>query len=193
MGPGFVRSWLTVGRAHCRVLGWVCVGWVVLSCGGSSEAPSQRRAGDPVPDDSFGFRGTRPNTTTPASTPSGSDDDEGAFIEQGCSEAPMRVLSMDCDPFRPLDGCSAGQGCQPYVRYPSAPCEPETYGSRCDWVGDRTQGESCSSEACAAGFLCIATGQGTQCAQICDLSANSTCPAGLVCGSIDIEGIGTCF
>jgi hypothetical protein len=125
--------------------------------------------------------------------PTQSAQEQAAFVEQGCGDAPMRVVSMECDPFRPLEGCSDGQGCQPYVQYPASQCEPEVYGARCDWVGTATQGESCSLDACAAGFLCIATGQGTQCAQICDLSADSGCPPGLVCGGIDIEGIGTCF
>lgn len=178
MGPHLVRCWLALA---------------VAGCGAAAESPSTRTDHDPVPSSTVPPRGVRPNVDGPTESSGGGRDDDVAFVEQGCTEAPMRIVSMDCDPFQPQVGCDTGQGCQPYVRYPSSPCDPEVYGARCGWVGTATQGDSCSSEACAAGFLCIATGQGTQCAQICDLSADSGCPPGLVCGSIDIEGIGTCF
>lgn len=147
-----------------------------------------------MPTAQFVATGVRPNVPPEAfeeEEPRTGESDR--FVEQGCGDVPERIAEMDCDPFQPLDGCATGQGCQPYVQYPSSPCEPEVYGARCDWVGTGTQGESCSLYPCAAGYLCIATGQGTQCARICDLSVDSGCPPGLVCGSIDIEGIGTCF
>jgi hypothetical protein len=79
------------------------------------------------------------------------------------------------------------------VQYPSGPCDFEQYGSVCAPVGSGKQGDQCGSVNCAAGFVCVITGQGTECVQICELFGKDTCPNGLFCVPIDVEGIGGCY
>lgn len=117
---------------------------------------------------------------------------QSTFEEPGCPEPAERLQRIACE--RDVeDACPAGQGCFPFVNYPANPCEPETFGTRCEPVGDAVQGQSCVRRNCADGFLCVSTGGGTQCAQICELPGPNTCAAGLICGSVDIEGFGVCF
>jgi hypothetical protein len=100
---------------------------------------------------------------------------------------------MSCDPFGSADQCDFGWACFPYVAYPSTDCEPERFGTRCEPAGEGTQGTPCEATPCAAGYLCIASGQGTVCAQLCELPGQSMCAPGLICGSVDIKGYGVCF
>jgi hypothetical protein len=178
-------------RLLCRWLGLV----LVVACGGESEEAVTRSENDVAPESSLAaVVPLDPPRAARQNSPLEPESDEGStFLEQGCEQSTERISEMDCDPFLPDEGCPFGQACKPFVEYPESPCEPERFGARCDWVGDAVQGDPCNFDLCASGYLCIATGQGTQCAQICRISGPSGCPAGLVCGSLDIEGIGTCF
>lgn len=177
-----------------------CLLVLIPACGGESEGVKHRSEGEPVPTDGA-IADEREEGEPSAGTADGVEDDDAAadtaeedpFEDEPCEKVPPPVSEMGCDPFDPDSGCSSGQGCKPFVEYPTSPCEPERFGARCDWVGTGVQGDPCSAEPCAAGFLCIATGQGTQCAQLCALDGSAQCPQGLVCASVDIEGLGTCF
>jgi hypothetical protein len=132
------------------------------------------------------------------------------FADPGCPEVPPPAQVNDCNPFiidstgemsDPLApgappessfACQQGEACIPFVDYPNAPCEPETFGTKCVPAGTAGQGMPCD-EGCAAGFLCVATGLGTRCAQLCPLPGENACPSGLLCGAVDIEGYGVCF
>ncbi len=132
-----------------------------------------------------------------ATVPDGAKADGGKdalpeYVDPGCSSIPPPVEDFECDPYGAATECAAGEGCYPFVAYPASPCEPETYGSYCYPAGDGAQGDPCV-EGCKSGHVCVVTGQGTQCVQLCDLGAANPCPDGLVCGAVDVPGIGGCI
>jgi hypothetical protein len=79
------------------------------------------------------------------------------------------------------------------VDYPTGPCDREEYGTQCAAEGFGRQGDACETGRCAGGFICVVTGQGDQCIELCVLDGPRTCPAGLVCQPVDVEGFGGCF
>jgi hypothetical protein len=117
------------------------------------------------------------------------------YTDPGCPDAPAALISFECDPLAPPPGdCEQGEACYPYVGYPSEPCEAEVYGSYCRVAGINAQGEICDSgEDCAAGFVCVVSGSGTQCVRLCSLTDISSCPDGMVCEPIDVVGMGGCL
>lgn len=114
------------------------------------------------------------------------------YDDPGCSIIPPPIEQYECDPYGPASQCDMGTSCYPFVQYPKAPCEPETYGAVCYPSGDGSQGDPCV-DGCKAGHVCVISGQGTQCVQLCDLGAANPCPDGLVCGAVDVPGIGGCI
>jgi len=90
-------------------------------------------------------------------------------------------LPDDCDPVAQT-GCEGSEACFPSGEGAFSCTDP----------GPGTQGSDCSSEQCAAGFLCIDQDGGT-CAQLCD-TADPTCDAdGTSCGGLaGYEDIGVC-
>jgi hypothetical protein len=98
----------------------------------------------------------------------------------------------ECDPYQVTSGCGLGEKCSPYVVYADR-CQSEETGTRCVFAGTGVQGDDCSSDACAAGFVCVSAGTGLQCARLCRLSgATDDCPPGLICGPLDVEGFSAC-
>ncbi len=122
-------------------------------------------------------------------------DASSDFIDPGCMNDAGPIIDNQCDPFQqPPDAtCGPGQACMPFVIYPTAPCMPQTYGTQCTPAGVGMQGDSCSSGNCSAGFVCLITGQGTQCAQLCQLNTANSCPGGYICEPFDIPGYGGCL
>jgi hypothetical protein len=56
------------------------------------------------------------------------------------------------------------------------------------------QGDPCGGgHYCSGGYVCVITGSGTQCVQLCNLKGISGCPDGLVCEPIDVKGFGGCL
>ena len=117
------------------------------------------------------------------------------YVEDlNCPDVPPVPPRRECDPFATRSGCAPGMGCYPFVEYPTGPCDKEDYGTACRVPGNSRQGESCGSGSqCAAGFVCVITGQGTQCVELCQLGQPGQCPPGLFCVPIDVEGFGGCF
>jgi hypothetical protein len=166
------------------------------SSAGTEFARTREQAPSPGPDagDAGGDGGeTAVTLDEPEMARPPEEESVEVFDDPGCPEQPAPVRSVECDPLAEVPGCPAGTGCAPFVEYPNAACAAEAYGTRCTTVGTGRQGDPCSSSRCAEGFLCVATGRGTQCAQLCALPGANTCPAGLVCGNVDIEGYGSCF
>jgi hypothetical protein len=129
----------------------------------------------------------------PETWPSPTIDQVGDhFEEESCPDVP-RLHRPLCDPLAEQNECAEGQGCYPYVEYPTSRCEPETFGTRCDTAGVGVQGHACAGERCAPGFLCVVTGRGTECAHLCRMPGPNTCPDGFICGSLDIDGYGVCI
>jgi hypothetical protein len=129
----------------------------------------------------------------PSTSPSTTIDEIGdGFEEEECPDIYVPPPSTECEPLGDAGECGEGFACYPYVRYPSSRCETESFGTRCDFAGTGTQGHPCSGERCANGFLCVVTSRGTECAQLCRVPGPNTCPTGLICGSLDIDGFGVC-
>ncbi|MBI5532366.1 MAG: hypothetical protein HY898_06610 [Deltaproteobacteria bacterium] len=116
------------------------------------------------------------------------------YADPGCPDAPPPIIDKQCEPLKaPPGDCLEGEACYPYVIYPSAPCEAETYGAMCEPAGTGQQNEPCYGEPCAPGHVCVITGAGTVCVQLCSLTQPGSCPDGLVCESIDVTGYGGCL
>lgn len=132
--------------------------------------------------------------TTALPVPSATTNEVGdPFNEVRCPEQAQRIESTECDPLAEQTQCPAGEGCFPYVDYPTSRCEPETFGTRCAPAGAGMQGDPCAGERCAHGFLCVVTSRGTECARLCRMPGPNTCPDGFICGSLDIDGFGVCI
>jgi hypothetical protein len=115
------------------------------------------------------------------------------YVDPGCPDAPMKTVDMQCDPMAPLGGdCPEGTACYPFVESPMGVCGTETYGTECAPSGTGTQGDPCDN-GCAPNYLCVVSGQGTQCVQLCDVNAAMGCSGGLICTPVDIPGIGGCL
>jgi hypothetical protein len=114
------------------------------------------------------------------------------YVDPGCPDASPPPPDYQCNPFGEPTGCGFGEGCYPWVDYPTGPCDFEEFGTLCAPAGFGQQGDPCTG-LCAAFHVCVITGQGTQCVQICKLDGPNDCPAGLVCVPVDVEGIGGCW
>ena len=141
--------------------------------------------------------GTGGITTTTPDWDAGLDAKDALpdYVDPGCPDAPPAETDFQCDPYNQNNGdCAPGEGCYIYVQYPQEACAQEIYGSYCQAAGGGTQGDPCGGGPdCGAGLVCVITGFGTQCVQLCPLSGASGCPDGLTCEAIDVEGFGGCF
>lgn len=160
-------------------------------CGGSvDEAPGVEQIADAGRDARADARAdARP-------TEAGRDalsDVKSEYHDPGCPDAPVTPPAWECDPKAPDGGtCPAGEACSPYVVYPGGPCEQETYGTTCVPAGSGVQGDPCDS-GCAAGHVCVVSGQGIQCIALCELGKVGSCAPGLVCEPIDVPGFAGCL
>jgi hypothetical protein len=125
----------------------------------------------------------------------GGKDALNEYDDPGCPDAGPPTYDYQCDPYNQFNGdCGPDEGCYIYVQYPSEPCDQETYGSVCSITGPGQQGAACGGPLdCAAGYVCVITGAGTQCVHLCALEGDDGCPTGLVCQKIDVEGFGGCL
>jgi hypothetical protein len=154
-----------------------------------------------VPDDDDGLGGQGgEGASPPTSTGPGGKKDAGAdalseYNEQPCEDPPPPLEDFACDPYAQGNGdCAPGEGCYIYVDYPPEPCGQEIYGSLCMPAGIGQQGDPCNgAQDCGGGLVCVVTGSGTQCVQLCELDQIGVCPSGLICEPIDVEGFGGCL
>lgn len=192
---------LALGRAPRLVAALAsCAVWL-FACSDAAPFGTQRVQADDesvnptLADETDATSGeTAEPSSSVAPVPAPSIDEVGdPFEEQQCPEAVQRIESSECDPLGGPEQCAADEGCYPYVQYPSSRCEPETFGTRCDTAGPGAQGDPCTGQRCAHGFLCVVTGRGTECAALCRMPGPNTCRDGLICGSLDIDGFGVCI
>ncbi|HVY44306.1 MAG TPA: hypothetical protein VHB21_00445 [Minicystis sp.] len=149
---------------------------------------------------SGGQGGTLPDAAMSSSS-SGLFPDAGVhdafpdYTDPGCPDAGMPKKDFKCNPYQQGNGdCPPGEGCYIAVQYPSMPCGQETYASFCGAIGPGVQGSPCGGpNDCGAGFVCVVSGSGDQCVQLCHLEGQDDCPEGLVCEPIDVEGFGGCL
>lgn len=141
-----------------------------------------------------GTGGFFPDAGPPDSGPDASRDAQSDFRDPGCPDAAPLPFDKECDLLHQPGGCPSGESCYPYVNYPSRPCQQEQYGTMCETTGVGGQGDPCDQgQGCGQGFVCVITGNGTQCVQDCSLTGPNTCPEGLFCEPVDVKGVGGCF
>jgi hypothetical protein len=123
------------------------------------------------------------------------DGDLPDYEDPGCPGKPPPMEDFQCDPYHQHNGdCLPDEGCYIYVQYPDEPCGQEIYGSYCYAAGWGQQGDACGGGFdCGAGLVCVITGSGTQCVQLCSLTGPNQCPPGMVCETIDVVGFGGCL
>ena len=117
------------------------------------------------------------------------------YEDPGCPDQPPPLYDFTCDPYDQDNGdCLLGEGCYIFVQYPPDPCGQEIYGAYCYPQGGGSQGDPCGGgQDCGAGYVCVVSGSGNQCIQLCHLTGPDGCPPGLVCEPIDVEGFGGCI
>jgi hypothetical protein len=109
--------------------------------------------------------------------------------------APVQV--NECDAFSPNPNCPPGEVCDPFVDHPAGDgCGAQRFGTQCHTAGTGQQGDLCGtpeSSGCASGFVCVVGSQpGKHCVQLCPVGGQKVCPAGMICGELDVEGFGVC-
>jgi hypothetical protein len=155
--------------------------------GGGSGAPGASGRGGATSSSDGGSPGAGGSTS---STDGGLDD--ARYVDPGCPPA-MKIEGVRiCDPFATVSECRPGDRCVPYVQYADL-CQTEEIGTQCQPAGPGRQGDDCAAEDCAAGFVCATAGSGFKCAKLCQLVDDSdTCPSGLICSPLDVEGFFVC-
>ena len=172
----------------------VAVAAMSAACGSEVQVPETSTSSGQGGEFTFitGNGGDGASTPTPPPPP---PPPPPPYDDPGCEDTPPPLEDYSCDPFA-LDGggCAPEEACQIFVDYPSEPCGQEFYGSFCVPAGTGRQGDGCmGGHECGAGFVCVITGSGTQCIQLCKLDGPSGCPSGLVCEPIDVKGFGGCL
>jgi len=121
------------------------------------------------------------------------------YVDPGCPDAEAPPGVVECDPLAAVSGCAPGYGCYPYVEHPfGSGCDQQSYGARCLPPGLGVQGDPCGDDSpildyCAPGYVCvIGVRPGKRCVKLCSLSGPNLCPAGMICGDLDVEGYGVC-
>jgi hypothetical protein len=135
--------------------------------------------------------------TSTSTGPDGSNvpDTLPDYVDPGCPDAGPPLTNYMCDPFNQNNGnCMFGDGCFIFVQYPQEPCGQEIYGAVCSPAGPGGQGDPCGGfPDCGGGFVCVVSGAGNQCVQLCPLTGKDGCAPGLSCEPIDVEGFGGCL
>lgn len=124
------------------------------------------------------------------------EDVTSDYVPPTCPDAEPPPVDEQCDLFAEVSGCDPGLSCFPYVEYPDPDdeCAEERYGTECLYAGWGRQGDPCTGGDCAANHICVLTGDGTTCLEICATNRSDGCPAGLVCEPIDAQpGVGGCY
>jgi len=183
------KAWLILGAALFPF------GITTVSSGCKTDVTVVSPAGTGGEAGAGGFLFLDAGSSSGGSTMNPPDGSLPDYEDPGCPNKPPPLEQFDCDPYLQGNGdCPAGEGCYIFVDYPTEPCGQEIYGSFCSPEGGGQQGDSCGGGMdCAGGYVCLITGSGTQCAQLCQLAGESGCPPGLVCEPIDVVGFGGCL
>jgi len=173
-----------------------CSVFALLHCGGSVEIAGGGGSGA----GGAGGRGQAGHTGRAGSPSAGAgalpDAGRDAYVDPGCPDLGPPVEVKECDAFSPSPTCPPGLGCFPFVDHPFGEgCGAQRFGTECRPTGTGLQGDRCGSDGqgCASGFVCVVGSQpGKHCVQLCPIGGQKTCPAGLICGELDVEGFGVC-
>src|SRR5262249_10233940 len=87
-----------------------------------------------------------------------------AYQEDACPDLPPPPPDKECDPFQPHVGCPDGFACYPFPPEGEDRCHPGPYRTSCASEGTGQQGMPCGDTVggCAAGHVCVISGQGNQ-------------------------------
>jgi len=186
------RSW---------ALAFLCSGFALLHCGGTvTTLPADEAGGGGSVGHagSVSRAGSSSSVAGHASGGSGSLPRDAGFDEYtdpGCPDAGPPQQRNECDPFAATPSCPPGQGCYPFVDHPLQGCGEQTFGTVCAPAGSGRQGAACGDGGndCASGFVCVVGSQpGKHCVQLCRMGVANSCPRGMICGELDVEGFGVC-
>lgn len=181
-------------------MGWLAVVAMCCGCGGKSQRGSDLDDGGPQPfTTGAGGSGGLPDAGVDALPDGAEDASEDVFsdyVDPGCPDMEPPPPQNDCDPLAPMSVCDPGLACYPWVDRPFGDgCEFEVFGATCLPPGPGVQGARCGDDFdwCAAGHICVVgASAGARCARLCDPTASNSCPNGLLCGLVDVEGYGVC-
>jgi hypothetical protein len=111
--------------------------------------------------------------------------------EDACPDAPFVPPPLRCDPFAQGTQCRSGEACYPIPPRATDGCRPGTYATACLPEGTGRQGAPCDDGTdCAGGYVCVTSGLGDLCLQLCRTGEVGACSDGLVCSELDITGSG---
>jgi hypothetical protein len=121
------------------------------------------------------------------------DGDGGApYVDPGCAPTTKIPGPRECDPYSTAASCGPGGECIPHITYTDG-CQAEVIGTVCTVAGPGVQGDDCSVDNCAAGYVCVSGGAGFQCARLCTIQGiKDDCPPGLICAPLDVDGFFVC-
>jgi len=187
------RTWAVA--AFCSVFALFNCGGTVEIVPGAGGASSAGSAGRGHAGRSNGQAG---NAGSPSAGSGAQPTDAGfdVYVDPGCPDVGAPVQVNQCDAFSQSSGCPTGLGCYPFVEHPfGTGCGTQRFGTECRPAGTGQQGDACggNEEDCASGYVCVVGSQpGKHCVQLCPVGVSSSCPPGLICGDLDVEGFGVC-
>jgi hypothetical protein len=180
-------------------LAFLCSGFALLHCGGTVVTlPADGVGGSPGHAGQVGRAGSSSSAGAghggTSSVPRDAAFDE--YADPGCPDAGPPAQVNECDAFALAPTCPVGEACYPFVDHPfGAGCGAQSFGTVCMFAGTGHQGDVCGDGAadCAGGFVCVVGSQpGKRCVQLCKMSDLHSCPPGMICGELDVEGYGVC-
>jgi hypothetical protein len=174
-------------------------GFALLHCGGTVET---------LPADASGGAAAHAGRSGPAGSSATAGQGAGGsssvpldaafdeYTDPGCPDAGPPSQVDQCDAFATTPTCPLGEGCYPFVDHPFGEgCGAQSFGTVCMLAGTGHQGDICGdgTQDCASGFVCVVGSQpGMRCVQLCHLDDQNSCPPGMICGELDVEGYGVC-
>lgn len=168
---------------------------VASGCGGSVNGGDTRAGSAPPGQEaggSSGFGGDAGVVAGSGGGPFGRDSGSDARYKDPLCAPAVKVQGVrECDVFTGQGSCGPGAKCTPYVQY-AMDCQTEEIGTRCVAAGSGVQGDDCANDLCAASFVCVSSGVGLECAQLCHNGQFDDCPPGLLCGELDVDGFFVC-
>lgn len=183
-------------RRGLRFSGGFLVLLLASACGGSTAGEDTRAGGagagtgaggaSPGSDGAIESGGAGGSAADAAAGSGGS-----TYVDPGCPPVSRPEVTYECDPDSLL-GCEPGYKCSPFVDYADQ-CGTEISGTACVPEGTGVQGSDCTTELCAAGYVCASGGTGLECVKLCKPgSSTDRCPPGLVCVALDVDGFYVC-
>jgi hypothetical protein len=172
-----------------------CCTFALLHCGGSVDVTLGSGGGAGLPGHAHAGHSGRAGSAGSAGAGALADAGFDVYVDPGCPDVGPPVQVNHCDAFSPTPNCPAGYGCFPFVEHPIEGCGAQRFGTECQPAGVGRQGDSCAGGDgdCATGFVCVVGSQpGKHCVQLCPVGSQNTCPAGLICGELDVESYGVC-